>query len=248
MRLNIEATLFRPEQADPFFDALQSYRDEKLWLSLGNAWLELEKEHKSRTGENIPYKVVGADVPGEGSLPGRVLELFRERYLPVEVGSARSSKLPPVEPFNTKMMAFEMSQMYRKTQGPAHETKGMLIYNVPLWRPSQLHALSFLIDSYYDRKIELCLSAGKKKASLLLRKIGSSDDSDLPHVVAGCVSDEMDVFKYVSEMFPHNKDQPCVNACATNIPKHDAWNYFSKPMPLLQFASVISWKYDESKR
>jgi hypothetical protein len=248
MRLSIEATLFRPEQADPFFDSVQSYRDRRVWLSLGNAWLELEKERHDPEGENIPYKVVGASVPGEGSLPERVLRLFNDRYVPVEVGSAASQKLPAIEPLGTKKLSFEMSQMYERKQGPSRENPAMLLQNIPLWRPQQLQTFSFLIDSYYDRSIELCLSAGEKKAYLLLNKSGSADDKEPPHLVAGHVAGDIDIFSFVSKMFPREKDQPAVKAYATKIISEYSWTYFKHPMPLNHFASVVSFKYDELKR
>jgi hypothetical protein len=237
--------LFRPEQADPFFDSLQTYRDDRLWLSLGSSWLELEKVQSSRTGENVPYRVVGARVPGDGSLTERVVRLFAERFVPVEAGTASERKLPDVEPVSTKALSFEMSRIYRKERGPSRETRGVLIQNVPLWRPQQLHAFSFWVNSYYDRIVEVGLSAGEKRAYLLLRKFG---DGDPPFVVAGCVSERMDIFEYVAGMFPHGPQHSPIRAHMTKSGHDEAWYFFRKPMPLDQFASAIACRYDELKR
>ncbi len=247
MRLSIETTLFRPEQADPFFDNLQSYRDERLWLALGDSWLELQKTRIDKTAENIPYNVVGASVPGEGSLPERVLRLFDRRHLPVEIGTASERKLPDTYPIGTKALSFEMSHGYEKKKGSSRETPGVLIQNLPLWRPEQLHTFSFWMNSYYDRTVEVCLSAGTKKAYLMLRKFGHSSE-DPPYVVAGCTSEEMDIFKYLSGMFPRDSQQSPVKVFASKSELNDIWNFFKDPLSLERFASVISWEYDERRK
>jgi len=246
-RLNIEATLFRPEQADPFFDSLQTYRDDILWLALGNSWLELEKFPHDDSSENVPYNLVGADVKGSGNLPERVLNLFDNRYLPVEAGSASERKLPDVDRISTKTFTFEMARVYKKKQGPSRETNGVLIQNVPLWRPYQLHAFSFWTDSYFDRSVEMCLSAGRKRAYLMLRKLGVSDE-DPPYVVAGCASEEMDIFRFLAGMFPQKKTHPPIKSYVTKTEHGQNWNFFKKPMPIKQFTSVVSYQYDELKR
>jgi hypothetical protein len=247
MRLSIETTLFRPEQADPFFDSLQSYRDNRLWLSLGSSWLELEKAQNNRASENVPYNVVGACVPGEGNLPERVLRLFAQRCLPVEAGTASERKLPDVDhPIGTKALSFEMSRIYKKERGPSRETRGVLIQNVPLWRPQQLHAFSFWVNSYYDRFVEVGLSSGDKRAYLMLRKF--SNEEDTPYVVAGCASEKMDIFEYLAGMFPLGPQRSPIRAYMTKSEHCEAWNFFAKPMPLDWFASAVACKYDELKR
>ncbi len=247
MRLNIEATLFEPGQTDPFFDSLQTYRDDRLWLLLGTSWLELEKFPHDDSSENVPYKVVGARVPGEGSLAKRVLSLFDDRYLPVEVGSAFGRKLSDVDPVSTKTLSFEMSKIYKKERGPSRETEGVLIQNVPLWRPEQLHAFSFWVNSYPDKNIEVGLSAGRKHAYLMLRKLGVSEN-DPPYVVAGCASEEMDIFKFLAEMFPRDQTRPPIKSYVTKTEHDKNWNFFNKPMPIKQFVYAVSLQYDEGKR
>lgn len=248
MRLNIEATLFRPEQADPFFDSLQTYRDDRLWVTFGNSWLELEKAKQDKTSDNVPYNVVGANVSGDGSLPERILKLFEQRFLPIEIGSASERKLPDVDRISTKALAFEMSKLYEKKRGPSHETSGVLIQNMPLWRPEQLHVFSIWMNSYYDRKIEVGMSACRKRAYLMLRKFGSHDDGEPPYVVAGCASEEMDIFKYLAGMFPMNQDHPPVKAYVTKAGHNENWRFFKTPMRLDSFASVVSLEYAERKR
>ncbi len=246
MRLRIETTLFRPEQADPLFDSLQTYRDDRLWLTLGSSWLELEKFPHDESSENVPYKVVGARVPGNGNLPERVLRLFDQRYVPVEAGSSSEQKLPAVDSISTKALTFEMSKIYEKKQGPSRETQGMLIQNVPLWRPQQLHAFSYWVNSYYDKNVEAGLSAGDKRAYLLLRKFGRN--GDLPFVVAGCAAENMDIFEYVAGMFPLLSQHSPIRAYVTKSERIETWRFFKNPMPLDSFASVIACKYDELKR
>ncbi len=247
MRLSIETTLFRPEQADPFFDSLQSYRDSILYLTLGSSWLELKKSREDKKAENVPYNIVGARVSGKGSLPERVLNLFEQRHLPVEACSASKLQLPAVDPVSTKAFSFEMSQIYKRKQGPSRDTRGMLIQNVLLWRPWQLNTLSFWVNSYYDKSVEVGVSAGKQRAFLMLRKFGRSDE-DPPYVVAGCASEEIDIFSYLAGMIPLNRDNPPVKAYMMNAEHDEVWNFFKAPMPLNQFMSVVSLQYDERKR
>lgn len=247
MMLNIEATLFRPEQADPFFDNLQTYRDRHIWLSMGNAWLELEKRNDA---DNSPLYVVGTSLTGgtSESVAKGILNIFDSRMVPVEASNAHKRKLPGIDPITTKALSFVLSTLYKQARGPSKKEE-TLISSLSLWRPEQLLTLSHWLNSYRDAGIELHLYSGRNEARIQLQKHGRRGGNDQRYwVVGSSTSDGKELTDCVTDLFPINGIGSAVKTFVTNKYRDGKWQYYKMPLPIAEFVSGIAHQYDEKRR
>jgi hypothetical protein len=239
--------LFRPEQADPFFDNLQTYRDRRIWLSMGNAWLELEKRNSA---DNAPLYVVGTSFPGDTSesVAKGILNVFDSRMVPVEASNAHKRKLPGINPISTKALNFLLSTLYKKSRGPSRKVE-TLINSLSLWRPEQLPTLAHWINSYRDSGIELQLYSGRTEARIQLQKHGRRGGNDQRYwVVGSSTSDGKELTDCVTDLFPINGIGSAVKTFVTNKYRDGNWKYCKIPLPIDEFVSNIARKYDEKRR
>ncbi len=239
MTFNLEATLFRFEQVDPLFDNLQVYPAKHVYVSLANAWLELDRE---RTGQNVPFNIVGASIPGasNGDWQDCLVKLFDSRMVPVEARPAKNRKLNSVTPISIKTLICALSKTHETTRKPPRNTPSVIIQDISVLS-EQLMTFSHWLNSYHDKRLELCFYSGNKRAYLLLQKPHTTNDT--PYRIVGSTP-EGDITSFLADLF---NDSHRVKAYASSKCHNIEWN-LSAPKVLDEFVLNVTQKYDEKRR
>ncbi len=162
----IEATIFRVDQLKPFFKKLNSYRDERMFLSFPrDFWLELKKPNTAPNDGyvgDMQYEVssIKSDFPNQLSCMYNLARVFDSKDVRVKAYSNLEMELEPINPLSTDDLFLKLVGFSDPRKGRTRDVQ--MLNKARIWRVEQLLGLSDWINSYRDKSLELCISSNTK--------------------------------------------------------------------------------------